>query len=127
MENVALLVLLSLLQYVYFTIKVGASRGKHGVPAPAVSGNEVWERLFRIQQNTLEQLIIFIPGLYIFALYLSAKWALIPGGMYLIGRQIYSMSYAKDPKTRSIGFALTFLAQVILILGGFFGVLKNIF
>jgi len=72
MENVALLVLLSLLQYVYFTIKVGASRGKHGVPAPAVSGNEVWERLFRIQQNTLEQLIIFIPGLYIFALYLSA-------------------------------------------------------
>ena len=125
MEKVALLVLLSLLQYVYFSAKVGANRGKHGVKAPAVTGNEVWERLFRIQQNTLEQLIIFIPAMYIFAAYLSTKWALIPGGMYLIGRQIYSMSYAKDPKTRTIGFSLTFLAQLILIFGGLFGVVKN--
>ena len=123
----ALLVLLSLLQYVYFAIKVGANRAKHGVKAPAVSGNEIWERLFRIQQNTLEQLIIFIPALYIFAAYLSTKWALIPGGMYLIGRQIYSMSYAKDPKTRTIGFSLTFLAQIVLLLGGFFGVIKTLF
>lgn len=127
MEKVALLVLLSLVQYIYFSIKVGANRGKLGVPAPAVSGNEVWERLFRVQQNTLEQLIIFIPAIYIFAAYLSTKWALIPGGMYLIGRQLYSMSYAKDPKTRTIGFSLTFLASIILILGGLFGILKTMF
>lgn len=127
MEKIALLVLLALLQYVYFTILVGAKREKHGVKAPAVSGNEVWERFFRVQQNTLEQLIVFIPALYIFAFYLSSKWALIPGGVYLIGRQLYSMSYAKDPKTRTIGFAMTFFAQVVLILGGLFGVVKAIF
>ena len=127
MENVALLVLLSLIQYIYFAIKVGGSRTKHGVKAPAVTGNEIWERLFRVQQNTLEQLIIFIPAIYIFAFYMSAKWALIPGGMYLIGRQIYSMSYAKDPKTRTIGFSLTFLAQIILVLGGMFGVVRALF
>ena len=126
MEKVALLVLLSLLQYVYFTILVGTKRGKYGVTAPAVSGNEVWERFFRVQQNTLEQLIVFIPAIYIFAAYLSPKWALIPGGVYLIGRQLYSMSYAKDPKTRTIGFSLTFLAQVVLLLGGLFGVVKAI-
>ncbi len=127
MEKVALLVLLALLQYVYFTILVGAKRGKYGVKAPAVTGNEVWERFFRVQQNTLEQLIVFIPAIYIFAAYLSPKWALIPGGVYLIGRQLYSMSYAKDPKTRVLGFSLTFLAQVVLLLGGLFGVVKAIF
>jgi len=125
-EKVSLIVLLALMQYIYFAIKVGGARGKYGVKAPAVSGNEHWERLFRVQQNTLEQLIIFIPAIYIFATYLSVKWALIPGGMYLIGRQLYSMSYAKDPKTRTIGFVLSFLASVILIVGGLFGVIRDI-
>ena len=127
MENVAFLVLISLVQYIYFAAKVGGARAKHEVKAPAVTGNEVWERLFRVQQNTLEQLIIFIPAIYIFSTYLSTKWALIPGGVYLIGRQIYSMAYAKDPKTRTLGFSLTFLAQIVLVLGGLFGVVRAMF
>ncbi len=127
MENVAFLVLISLIQYIYFAGRVGATRVKHEVKAPAVEGNEAWERLFRIQQNTLEQLIIFIPAIYIFSVYLSAKWALIPGCIYLIGRQIYSMAYIKDPKTRTLGFGLTFLAQIILVLGGLFGVVRAMF
>jgi len=127
METVALLVLLALVQYTLFSMKVGATREKYGVKAPATTGNEEWERIFRVQQNTLEQLIIFIPAMFIFAYYLSAKWALIPGAAYLIGRQLFSMSYVKLPAKRVLGMALTFGANAILMLGGLFGIVRTFF
>jgi len=127
MERVALIVLLAIVQYVWFTIQTGANRNKLGVKAPSVVGNKEWESLFRIQQNTLEQLIIFIPALFIFAYYLSAKWALIPGGIFIIGRQLYAIAYRKDPSKRVLGMTLTLLANVVLVLGGLFAVLRSFF
>lgn len=127
MEKIALFVLIALVQYLWFTTKVGSSRGKYEVKAPATTGNELWERLFRIQQNTLEQLIVFIPAIYLFAHYLSPKWALIPGAAYLIGRQLYGMTYSKEPSKRVIGMVLTFFANVVLILGALFGVIRTFF
>ena len=130
MENLnstLLLILLALFQYLWFTVKVGISRDKHGVSAPATTGNEIWDRLFRIQQNTMEQLIIFIPCMIIFAMYVSSKWVLILGAVYLIGRQIYSMSYFKDPKTRTVGMTLTLLANALLMLGSLYGVVRSLF
>ena len=76
MEYAALVILLALAQYVVFTLRVGAGRPKYGVDAPKTEGNETWERLFRVQQNTLEQLIIFVPGAWLFGLYISASWVL---------------------------------------------------
>ena len=117
MEYMALVILAALTQYVYFTIRVGAAREKYGIDAPRTTGNETWERLFRIQQNTLEQLIIFIPTLVLFSIYVSATWALLPGVIFLIGRQLYAWEYAKNPKTRVPGMSLTLLANAALLVG----------
>jgi uncharacterized MAPEG superfamily protein len=126
MKYVALVTLLALIQYVWFTLRVGASRPKFHVDAPSTRGDETWERLFRVQQNTMEQLIVFLPALMIFSHYLSARWALVPGAIFIIGRQLYAMEYVKDPKTRVPGMALTLLANAVLIIGGVAGVLMHL-
>jgi len=126
MENINLaylLILVALLQYLWFTARVGLKRDTHGVSAPSTTGNNEWDRLYRVQQNTMEQLIIFIPAMLAFAYY-SGYWALIPGALFIIGRQVYSMTYIKDPKTRTVGMTMTLLANVILLLGALYGVLK---
>ena len=125
METATLIVLLALLQYVLFTMRVGLARGKHKVDAPACSGDENFERLFRVQQNTMEQLIIFIPATFAFAYYLSPMWVLVPGLAFILGRFMYSMEYIKDPKTRVPGMGLTLLANVVLIVGALFGLFKG--
>lgn len=127
MEHAALIILLALAQYVFFSIRVGAARGKYHVDAPKTSGDEAWERLYRVQMNTLEQLIVFIPALWIFSMYASAQWALLPGVLFLVGRQLYSMEYIKDPKTRTPGTAVTMLANAVLLVGGLVGVFMSIF
>jgi len=121
MAYVDIVTALALLQFTYFGMQVGGARGKYGVHAPAVTGNEIFERYFRVQQNTLEQLLVFLPGLYLFARYLSPLWAAGLGAIYLIGRQVYSATYVKDPKTRSVGFGLTFLPTMALVVGGLVG------
>jgi len=127
MEYATLMVLLALLQYVWFTMRVGITRGKYHIDAPACEGEENWERGFRVQQNTLEQLVIFIPTSYAFAYYISSVWVLLPGGLFIIGRFLYSAEYLKDPKTRTPGMSITLLANVILLLGALFGLVKGMF
>jgi glutathione S-transferase len=127
MDNATLIVLLALLQYVWFTARVGLGRGKYNVNAPACEGDEGFERLFRVQQNTMEQLIILIPAAFAFAYYLSPLWVLVPGAIYLIGRVLYSAEYLKDPKTRTPGMVLTLFANVALVLGALFGLARGMF
>ncbi len=122
MEFATLIVMLALLQYTILTAMVGAQRGKHHIKAPAVSGNEAFERAFRIQQNTLENLIVFIPCCFTFALFVSDLYVLIPGVTFLLGRGMYARSYARDPGDRGPGFALTILANIALVLGTLIGV-----
>jgi uncharacterized membrane protein YecN with MAPEG domain len=121
MAYVDIVTALALLQFIFFGFRVGGARAKYGVKAPAVTGNEIFERHFRVQQNTLEQLIGLVPGLYLFSHYFNPLWAAALGVVYLIGRQVYSVSYVKDPAKRGPGFGLTFLPTVILILGGLIG------
>ena len=127
MDHATLIVLLALLQYVLFTGRVGLARGKYNVNAPACDCDESWNRLFRVQQNTMEQLIVFIPATYAFAFYLSGLWVLLPGMAYLVGRFLYSAEYLKDPKTRTPGMSITLLANVVLVLGALFGLLRVMF
>jgi len=121
MAYVDIVTALALLQFMAFGMQVARARGKYGVHAPAVTGNEIFERHFRVQQNTLEQLIVFLPGLYLFAHYFNPVWGAGLGVIYLIGRQVYSASYVKDPKSRSAGFGLTLLPTGALIMGGLIG------
>ena len=127
MPYVDIVTALALLQYVVFGFKVGRARGRYGVQAPAVTGNEVFERHFRVQQNTLEQMIVFLPGLYLFSHYWSPVVAALLGVVYLIGREIYAMTYVKDPAKRSVGFGLTFLPSVVLVVGGLIGAVRGLF
>ena len=127
MENAALIVLLALLQYVWFTLRVGITRGKFNIDAPACKGDETWERMFRVQQNTMEQLVIMIPATFAFAYYVSGIWSLAVGGAFIIGRFLYSAEYLKDPKTRAPGMSLTLAANVVLVLGALGGLLMDMF
>ena len=124
MAYVDIVTALALLQFLVFGLRVGKARGRFGVKAPAVAGNETFERYFRVQQNTLEQLIVFLPGLYLFSHYLSPRVAAALGAVYLVGREIYAASYVKAPAKREIGYGLSFLPAVILVLGGLFGAVR---
>jgi glutathione S-transferase len=127
MPYVHLVVLLAVAQFFYFAIMVGKARGQYNVPAPATTGNEVFERYFRVQMNTLELLVIFIPSALIFGQYLWPYGAAGLGVVYLAGRQIYFGSYVKDPKSRSVGYALSALPILILLGGAIFGSVRAAF
>ena len=121
MNNVYFFILLALVQYIYFTWQVGSARVKFGIDAPKITGNDIFERTFRVQQNTMEQLVIFIPGMLLFAYFVSPLWALVPGAFYLVGRQLYARAYVADPKKRGTGATLSMLAPIILVLGAIGG------
>jgi hypothetical protein len=124
MAYVDIVTALAILQFLVFGIKVASARGKYGIAAPATTGNAIFERYFRVQQNTLEQLITFIPALLLFGRYISPFWAAGLGAVYLIGREIYAAAYVKDPAKRSLGFALTVLPTLILLAGGLLGAVR---
>jgi glutathione S-transferase len=121
MAYVDIVTVLAVLQFIVFGFKVGGARVKYGVKAPATTGNEIFERLFRIQQNTLELLVGFVPGIYLFSRYFNPLWAAALGVIYLVGRQIYAAAYAKDPAKRSLGFGLSFMPMAALLIGGLIG------
>jgi glutathione S-transferase len=121
MEYVALVCGLVLLQYMAFAMLVGSARGKYGVKAPAVTGDEVFERYFRVQQNTLELIVVLLPSMWLFAQYVSAHWAAALGLVYLVGRVVYFRSYVANPASRSAGFGLSFLPIIVLVIGAMLG------
>jgi uncharacterized MAPEG superfamily protein len=127
MESAVLIILLALAQFTWFSARVGLARGKFGVDAPKTTGNEIWERMYRVQQNTMEQLVLFIPAMLAFSFYFSAKWALIPGVLFLVGRQLYSWEYISKPPSRTPGMAMTLLANTILLVGALAAVVMKIF
>ena len=127
MAYVDIVTTLAILQFIVFAMRVGGARAKYGVKAPATTGNEIFERFFRVQQNTLEQLICFVPGIYLFSRYFNPLWAAGIGVFYLVGREIYAATYVKDPAKRSLGFGLTFLPTLILLTGGLIGAAIRLF
>ena len=115
---------LALVQFMYFGIQVGGARGRFGIKAPAITGNEVFERYFRVQQNTLELIVVFVPSLGMFATYIDPRWAAGLGLIYIVGRFLYAYSYVKDPAQRSAGFGLSVLPTAMLLLGGIVGAVR---
>ena len=132
MELILLVIALALFEYMVFTGMVGMARGKYNVKAPAIQGHPVFERYFRVQQNTLEQLIIFIPAILTFSY--SAEnlgWrgyeiAAALGVVWLIGRAVYARAYVKDPLARAAGFLMTFFPNVIMVVGTLVCVLVSV-
>jgi len=115
---------LAVLQFLGFGLLVGMQRVRRSVEAPAVTGDPVFERYHRVHYNTLEQLVVFVPAILMFAFYISANVAAGLGVLYLIGRLIYLKGYVADPRKRAVGFGVTWVANVILLLGGLGGAVR---
>ncbi len=126
MAYVALVTLLILIQYFFFVMQAGFARGKDTVVAPATTGDEMYERKSRVQMNTLEQLIITLPAMWVCAHYFRADIAAILGLAFLIGRFLYSHLYIKEPKSRAPGFIIGFFANIVLIGCGLYGVITSL-
>ena len=124
MELVAIVSALAIIEYMAFAMRVGMARGKYEVEAPATTGNEIFERHYRVQMNTLEQLIIFLPALWMFANFASASIGAGVGAVFLVGRLLYAAGYVSDPKKRGTGFLLGFVANVVLVLGSLGGAVR---
>jgi len=121
MEPVAVVIVLALVQYVAFGMLVGWARGKYGVHAPAVTGHEIFDRYFRVHQNTLELLVVFVPAMWLFGLYVDPAWAALLGLVYVVARILYLRGYVRDPAKREIGFALSVLPILVLLVGALWG------
>lgn len=121
MPLIEIVAALALLQYVVFSTLVGRARGLYGVHAPAVTGHEMFERLYRVQMNTLELLVVFLPSLWLAARYLSPWLVAAAGCVYLVGRVLYYRAYAKDPARRGLGFVLSIGPTLFLLLCGLGG------
>ena len=124
MAWVQLVALLALLECSFFAYAVGKARETYQLKAPATTGNEMFERYFRVQQNTIEQLVLFLPSLFIAAAYWPAQWVAALGAVYLVGRLIYFRAYVTDPRSRSLGFLLSTAPVFVLIVAGAIGVVR---
>jgi glutathione S-transferase len=116
MEYVTIVAILALLQYFWFSFRVGTMRVKRAVKAPAVSGDSEFERNFRVQQNTLEQLMLFLPALALYTHYVRPLWAAGFGVVFIVGRFVYQAEYLRDPASRSLGFGITILPSIVMLI-----------
>jgi len=123
MSWVAAVAVLALLEFMVFTALTGYARVKYKIDAPAISGHPIFERYFRVQQNTLEQLIIFIPAMFLFAHYLSVPVGAGLGLVFILGRALFARGYYRDAPKRALGFGLSLLSNLVLLLGGLIGAL----
>ena len=118
-----LVTVLAIAQYIWFGVLVGQARGRYGVHAPAVTGHETFERYYRVQMNTLELLVALVPAMYLAARYWSPAWVAAAGAVYVVGRFIYLRAYVSDPKTRTLGYALSAFPLLGLLVAVMAGVL----
>ena len=123
---VALVTLAAILTYFWMGLRVPAARNKSGIQAPAMTGDPLLERTIRAHYNTLEWLPIFLPSMWLFAIYWNDRIAAAVGVIWIVGRHIYMVSYVKDPKTRSRGFGLQALATLLLFLIALIGAVINL-
>jgi glutathione S-transferase len=119
----ALVTVLALILYFYMAVRVSQARGKFGVKAPAITGNADFERIFRVQMNTLEWMPIFLPALWLFAIYVSDAFAALIGLVWIVGRAMYMVSYAEAAAKRGPGFGVQALAALTLLLGALIAIL----
>jgi len=120
-----LVMTLCLIQLVAFSMLVGRARIRYGIKAPAVSGHETFERLFRVQMNTLELLVVLIPAMWLAAKYWAPHWIAVVGLIYMIGRMIYLRAYVREPDSRTVGFAMSMLPILGLLLSILVGIARG--
>ena len=119
-----LVAVLAVLQYLGFGMLVAAARGKYGVHAPAVSGHPQFERMYRVQMNTLELLVALLAGLYIASHYWPPAAVAGCGAVYLLGRLVYWRAYTRNPASRALGFGLSAFPILALLVASLLGMVR---
>lgn len=120
----SLVTLFVLLLMVGTAMNVGRARGLYGIKAPATTGNELFERAFRVQMNTMESAVVMLPALWLYAGLIDDRGAGVMGLIWLFARVWYALAYLQEPAKRSGGFGLSFLAFAGLWLGALWGVAR---
>ena len=118
--------LLAIIQFLVFGYMTGRARRNYKVKAPAVSGNEMFERYYRVQMNTLELLVMLLPSLWLAARYMNLDWAAAAGAVYLIGRVVYYFAYIKNPASRALGFGLSLVPIIVLMATAAIGIIRSL-
>ncbi|HVP34336.1 MAG TPA: MAPEG family protein [Steroidobacteraceae bacterium] len=126
MAYVHIVLALALIEFFAFGLAVARARATYKVPPPATTGHEVFERYFRVQMNTLEQLVIFVPSIVLFGWYVSAWLAAILGLTFIVGRALYFRGYVRAAEGRHFGFMLSVVPNVTLLVGGLLGALWSL-
>jgi glutathione S-transferase len=117
--------LLVLALHFALSMMVGRARGRYGVKAPAITGHEQFERAYRVQMNTIEQMLFFLPAMWLCAVLLSDTAAAAGGVIWVIGRIVYAFRYLNDPASRALGIYISALAQVALWFGAAVGLVRT--
>lgn len=117
----------ALLVYLVFIINVGRARAKYKISPPQMTGNPDFERVVRVQQNTLEQLVIFLPSLWLFSEFISPIWAAGIGTFWLVGRILFAWGYYQAAEKRMLGFGITSFANFTLLGGSLIGIILQLF
>lgn len=126
MEAVYIVVALALLEYMVFAALVGRARAKFGIRAPATTGHPEFERTYRVHQNTLESLVVFVPAAVLFGLYVSPPWAAVLGAVFIVARAIYAAAYIRAAEKRGPGAGLTALVNGVLVIGSLVGLVVRL-
>jgi hypothetical protein len=126
MYFVELVAALAVIQFLVFGALTGRARQLSGLKAPAISGHEGFERMYRVQMNTLECLVAFLPTLLLSAKYWSPIFVAGLGFIFLVGRLIYWRAYVSSPESRGIGFMLSIVPTIILALSAVVGIVLAI-
>jgi hypothetical protein len=116
----------AVVQLILFGLLVGRARRDCAVPAPATSGHPVFERYYRVQMNTVETLIAFLPGLWLAAKYWPPHVVAAIGAVYLIGRVVYLRGYVSQPDKRHVGYLLSIGPTMLLLLGAVLGAIRSL-
>jgi glutathione S-transferase len=122
----AIVTLLAVLLYFYTSVRVGRARVTYGVKVPAISGHPDFERVIRVQMNTLEWMPIFLPALWLFALYVNDLGAAALGIVWIVGRILFMIGYTEAADKRGTGFGIQAIATGILFVGALIGVIGRI-
>jgi glutathione S-transferase len=122
----ALVTCLAILLFFFTSIQVAKARAKFGIKAPAISGNPDFERVFRVQMNTLEWMPIFLPSLWLFAIYISDAISAAIGLVWIAGRILYMTGYSQAAEKRGRGFGIQALASGVLWLGSFGAIVRQL-
>jgi glutathione S-transferase len=114
---VALVTLLTAAVYFWMATQVARTRQRVGILPPAMTGDPVLERTIRAHLNTLEWLPIFLPSLWLFAIYWNSHVAAGLGLIWIVGRIVYFVGYVSEARKRFPGFFIQSLAVGLLLIG----------